>query len=154
MKITISEVISAPIARVFDVMSDISKAEERIPGIEKIDILSDIKSGEGLHWRETRVMFGKEATEEMAIVKYDPPTYYCVDAASHGMEYRSEYTFSEVNGATNLEMIFMGIPKSLGAKIFAPIMAIFFKGATKKALEKDILELKALLEEEAAGGAS
>lgn len=146
MKVVAMVEINAPIDKVFEYFSDIQKVEDRIEGITKIEILSKEKSGAGLKWRETRKMFGKEATEVMWITAFSPPVSYSVDAESHGMKYHSTYTFNDVGGGTTVEMVFEGTPVSLGAKITAPIFGLIFKGATKKALQKDMHDLKRLLE--------
>ena len=146
MKVTAKVDINAPINKVFEYFSDIPKAEERIEGITKIEILSKEKSGVGLKWRETRKMFGKEATEVMWVTAFSPPVSYSVDAESHGMKYHSTYTFNDVGDSTSVEMVFEGTPVNFGAKLTAPIFGLFFKGATKKALQKDMQDLKELLE--------
>ncbi len=138
--------INAPIDKVFEYFSDIRKAEECINGIDKIEILSDEKSGSGLKWRETRTMFGEKATEVMWVTAFSPPVSYSVDAESHGMKYHSTYTFSEEGKGTSVEMVFEGTPVSFGAKLTSPIFGVMFKGATKKALQKDMQDLKDLLE--------
>jgi len=139
--------IDAPIERVFEVFSDITKVEERISGITKVEILSDVTEGIGTRWRETRVMFGQEATEEMEISVFKPNQSYEVVAASHGAEYHSIYRFSEANGKTRVEMVFSGKPVSFMAKLMAPL-GFLMKGATQKALEADMDELKAVCEEQ------
>lgn len=146
MEIRASRQINAPIDRVFDVFSDIEKAEDRIEGIKNIVILSDVKAGVGLRWRETRVMFGREATEEMEISAFRPNHSYEVVAESNGAAYHSIYTFKERNGGTHVEMVFSGKPVSLAAKLMSPL-AFLFKGATQKALEADMDALKAVCEQ-------
>ena len=68
--LTCSVEVNAPAARVWDLITDIEHAHEFIPGIKAIEILGDKKSGLGLRWRETRVMFGKEATETLEITEW------------------------------------------------------------------------------------
>ena len=148
MKVVVKIEINAPIDKVFEYFSDVQKIGERIEGIKKVEILSKEKSGAGLKWRETRVMFGKEATEEMWITAFSPPISYSVDAESHGMKYHSVYTFNEVGNGTTVEMVFEGTPVSVGAKLTAPLFNLVFKSSTKKALKKDMEDLKALLEKQ------
>ena len=146
MDVHVSKHINAPIATVFDVFSDIEKIQDRIEGITQVEILSDIKQGVGTHWRETRVMFGKEATEEMEISQLESNRSYDVIASSHGMDYHSVYTFTEKDGGTLVEMTFSGTPISMMAKLMTPI-GYLFKNATKKALEADMDDLKIVCEQ-------
>ncbi len=123
MEIRASRKINAPIDRVFDVFSDITKVEDRVEGITKVDILSDTTHGLGTRWRETRIMFGQEATEEMEISSFKPNQSYEVVAASRGTEYHSIYTFTENDdNSTTVEMVFSGKPVSLMAKLMSGIL--------------------------------
>lgn len=146
MEIHITKHIKAPLDRVFDVFSDISKAQDRIEGITNIEILSDTKHGLGTRWRETRVLFGREASEEMEISAFEPNQSYEVVAASRGAEYHTIYTFKEQDGGTLVEMVFSGKAVSLSAKLMSPL-AFLFKGATQKALEADMDALKRICEQ-------
>jgi uncharacterized membrane protein len=148
MDVRASKHINAPIDIVFDVFSDIEKIQDRIDDITQVEILSDIKHGVGTRWRETRVMFGKEATEEMEISKIENNRSYDVVASSHGMDYHSVYTFTEKDGGTLVEMTFSGQPITLMAKLMTPV-GYLFKNATKKALEGDMDNLKVICEQQA-----
>jgi carbon monoxide dehydrogenase subunit G len=146
MKIQVTEEISAPIETVFDVFADIPKVVDRVPGIVSLEVLSSETSGLGLRWRETRTMFGQEATEVMEMTGFDPPHSYFVEAESHGMHYQSTYTFEEnSDGVTTVTMEFIGTPVSFVARLFTPL-ALLFQGATKRALRQDMLDLKAFIE--------
>ena len=60
--------IKAPVSHVFDVFTDFKNMEKRVNGIKKIEFLNgDGEAVLEMKWRETRIMFGKEATEEMWI---------------------------------------------------------------------------------------
>ena len=149
MDVRVSKHIAAPIDVVFNVFSDITKIEDRIDGITKVEILSDVTSGVGTRWRETRVMFGREATEEMEISTLTPNQSYEVVASSHGMDYHTIYTFKEQGGGTLVEMVFSGKPISLTAKLMTPL-GFLMKGTTRKLLDADMDNLKALCEQQAA----
>ena len=124
MDVAITKDIMATQDRVFSIFTDLGQAAGRISGIEKIEILTGGPMRIGTRWRETRVMYGKEATEEMEITTFDPPNSYQADARSHDMHYISEYKFSPIdNGAgTRVEMRFTGIPQTFMAKIMGTIM--------------------------------
>ena len=145
MKIELSKEIHAPVERVFEVFSDISQIEQRISGITKVDILSDVKQGKGTRWRETRVMFGREATEEMEISTFNPNQSYEVVAESRGMKYHTVYTFTPSNGATRVNMVFSGKPMTMVAKLMTPL-GMLMQGPARKALDADMDELKRIAE--------
>jgi carbon monoxide dehydrogenase subunit G len=140
--ITVSTHVPAPIEEVFAVYTDLEKAAERIPGIQSIEILSDEPFGEGTRWRETRLMFKKEATEEMWVSGFDPPRGYDVEAKSHGMRYRTEFRFEPEGGGTKVSWIFTGQALTLGAKIMAPIFNLLMKGTMAKMMRADLEALR------------
>ena len=112
MKLSSTLSIKAPRVDVFSVFSDIPSASERITGIKQLEVLSEAKSGQGVRWRETRVMFGQEATEEMEITRFDEPNSYVVEAESHGTHYTSRFSFVEDGGgATRVTWEFEGKPE-------------------------------------------
>lgn len=145
MEIRVSRHINAPVNVTFDVFSDLSKAQERIKGITKLEILSDTKEGMGTRWRETRIMMGREATEEMEISDFQPNQSYDVVASSRGVDYHTRYTFTKQNGGTQVDMVFTGTPTTLLTRLMMPI-GYLFKNTTKKALEADMDDLKAVCE--------
>lgn len=147
MKMNATEIIRARTDRVFEVFTDIANAAGRIKGISKVEILGDIRSGRGLRWRETRTMFGKEATEEMEITAFDPLRSYVVEAKSHGMHYLTRFTFEPADGgsATRVTWVFEGTPITFTAKLMTPLMFLF-KGASEKMMKQDMLDLKKHLE--------
>ncbi len=144
----ISEEISvdAPIERVFAVFTDLEAATENIAGVREVEVLQGpSRLAIGTRWRETRVLFGKQATEEMWVTALDENRRYVVEAESHGTKYRTEYTFEPSEGATRVAMTFEGRPVSLGAKLMS-WLGFLFQGAVRKALRQDLLDLKAVCE--------
>ena len=95
-------------------------------------MLSEGPFGEGTRWRETRMMFKKESTEEMWVSSFDPPKSYTVDAESHGMKYSTRFLFEPQEGGTQVSWEFTGTPQSLGAKLMSPLFNVMLKGTMKK----------------------
>ena len=147
MKVKTEIDIKAPIGKVHETFADIGNLAERVPGITKVEILSETSSGEGVRWRETRTIFGKEATEEMEMTSQDIPNSYVVEAESHGNHYTTTLSFKENEDVTNVQVVFEGKPMSIGAKLMTPL-GLVFKGATKKILLSDMQAIKSFLETE------
>ena len=146
MTITDSIIIKAPIEDVFEVFSDLSGITERIPAITNIEVLEGpVQMAVGTTWRETRVMFGKEASETIEVTELEPNAYYATLAESHGARYETSYRFEPVAVGTKVTLEFVGTPLSLGAKLMTPIMALM-KQSTKKAFMDDMLALKEYVE--------
>lgn len=149
MEVRLSKHIATPVDLTFDVFSDIPNLQERVDGIVKVEVLSDVSQGVGTRWRETRVMFGREATEEMEISAFRPNQFYEVVASSRGVDYHSLYTFAEKDGGTQVEVVFTGKPTTLPAQLMS-LLAGLFKNATVQAFEADMENLKAICEQKAA----
>jgi carbon monoxide dehydrogenase subunit G len=148
--LTVSTNVSAPIDRVFAVFTDLEKAVDRIPDITALEVLTEGPFGEGTRWRETRVLFKKEATEEMWVTGFDPPHGYVVEAESHGMRYATRFRFAPEGEGTKVSWEFAGIPVSLGAKIMAPIFNVLMKGTMTKCMRRDLEALRDACERGAA----
>ena len=100
----------------------------------------------GLKWRETRTLFGKTATEVMWITGVEEGSSYKTEARSHGSVYRSEIRVSEVGDRTRLRMVFEAEALTFGARVFSVLLGFMIKGATKKALLQDLMDVKAVAE--------
>ncbi len=147
MQITCQTRVNAPVERVFEVFTDLPAAPERVRGIKALEVLTDGPIGKGTRFRETRVMFGKEATEVMEITEFHPNQMYAVEAESCGCHYRSELHFRPDGGATDVRMTFGGTPLTTGAKVMGALMGWMMKGACRKAMDQDFEDLKRVAEQ-------
>ncbi|WP_411720583.1 SRPBCC family protein [Mycetocola sp.] len=142
MNIHDSITINADRKRVFEVFCDLDNAAANIGGITKVEVLAGPSQlNVGTRWRETRTMFGKEATEEMWVTGYEQDVSYVAEADSRGAHYRSEYRFTPEGSGTRIDMRFVGTPNTLGARL-AGVLGALFAGAAKKALHQDLVDLK------------
>jgi len=148
MKLSVDTTIQAPRERVWQIISDIENAGQNISGIEKIEVLEPGNGLLGLKWRETRTLFGKQATEVMWITDVDEERSYRTRAESHGMVYRTTLALADEGEGTRLTMEFGGEAQTLGARALALTMGWMMKGATVKALQKDLEDIKAVAERE------
>ena len=144
-RLEIERTISAPPATVFARCSDFAHSAEVVEGIDKVEMLTDGEVGPGTRFRETRTMFGREATEEMEVGVFDPPRRYTLLAESHGAKYHSEFVFDEVAEGTRVRLTFDATPVTF----FAKVMAVLTKPMQKKIYEllcKDLDDIKASIE--------
>lgn len=149
MRITLSEFVDADPERVFEVFSDIASAPERVTGVKEVTLLTDGPVGRGTRFRETRVMFGKDATEELEFTEFQPPRSYTIGCESCGVYFTSLFTFEPEAGGTRVTMDMRTRSLSLKAKLMAP-MCVLFAGGARKAMRQDLLDLKRFAEGDAA----
>ena len=138
--------IQADITSVFQTFSDLDNIDNVVNSITALEVLTPPAQMQvGTKWKETRTVFGKEATETMWVTELVANSHYVVEAESHGTHYKSTYTFIEEEGGTRVHMSFEGTPLTFASRIMSCI-GVFFKGATKKLLMQDLQALKAYLE--------
>lgn len=148
--ITVSRTIQAPAEAVFDTTTNIHAWADIVPAIDKIEPLTDGPAALGTRFRETRIMFGREATEEMEFLEWERPNRYVLGAESHGCRYRTTFTLTPDQGGTKLEMHFAGEPQTFMAKI----MTVLMKPMMKKMGDmcaKDLDAMKAHIEAQQSG---
>lgn len=155
MRLVLEETIAAPRRVAFDVFTDLPKAPERIEGITRVELVTSGPVGKGTRFRSTRVMFGKEATEEMEITAFDEPTSFTLEGFSCGARFFTEYRFEGGQRETKVTMTMTSRNESLFAKVVGPVMGVLMGGAMKKAMLKDLAQFKRAAEDVAAaqGGA-
>ena len=123
----------------------VSVVTERISGIESVELLTDGPVGLGTKFRETRIMFGRQATEEMEITGFDAPRSYTTQASSHGCHYVTKMTFEPNGSGTDIQMSFNAEPQTVLAKTMAVMMKPMI-GKMRDIVSKDMDELKAAIE--------
>ena len=145
--VTAAVEVAAPAERVWAVVTDIGNAQSNIPAIRKVEFLGETRHGLGTRWRETRVMFGREATEDLEITEWRPPREYVVRARNHGCDYCSVVRVHARGAASTLEFEFSARPLTLFAKIMAGLTLPLMGKAIRNALDGDLAALKRRCEE-------
>ncbi len=138
--------VNAPQKQVFETLLDIDRAPERMSAIIRVERITDGPVGKGTRWRETRIMFKKEATEELEIVAFDPPRSMTVGGESCGCVYSSQIRVRPEGRETVIEMELTGRGTSLFSKVMSALMAPFMKGMMLKCINQDLADLKSSIE--------
>ncbi len=136
---SISRVLPGAPERVFQILTDFPNAAKNIGGIERVEMLTEGPVGPGTRFRETRVFMKKEATEEMEVVGWDPPRSYTLGAFSCGCDFRTQVSFVPEGDGTRVTMDFESTPRTLAAKLSAPLGALMM-GPMKKCIEQDLID--------------
>jgi hypothetical protein len=143
---SLNKKIEAPPPAVFILFSDLANAAGRIKSITKIEVVTPGSVGVGTRFKETRVMFGKECTEEMQITAFDPGQSYEVTCHSCGAEYRTLFRFTPDGSGTRVDIDFHTRATSLVAKLMVPLGWLMV-GMMKRCVDKDVEDLKKVAEE-------
>ena len=143
MAIVASEIIEATKEEVWEVVTDIEKAKERIECVIDTKVIERPEKGiVGLKWEETRKMFGKESTETMWITEASENEFYKTRAENCGCVYISTVSLSTLKNGVELSMSFECHPQTFFAKLMSPMM-LLMSGSIRKAFKKDLSDIKA-----------
>lgn len=137
--------IAADIDRVFDVFVDIPNWANQVGAIKKIEMLTDGKVGVGTRFKETRVIFKKEATETMEVTSFDRPTQYTLEAQSCGAAYVTVHRFTSEGNGTKVTVEMTATPVTFFAKVMSPLSALMLKSCAKMFV-RDLQDVKAVCE--------
>lgn len=153
-EIRLHRTIAAPPAVVWEVITDLDHAVSTLSGLQALERLDDTGYEVGTRWRETRVMFGKAATEEMWVTQVEPERRTVVAASSHGADYLSGFTLAPAGTGTELTMTFSATVSNPGlvSKLMVRAFGALGKKATAKALRQDLDDIAAAAERRAGEG--
>jgi carbon monoxide dehydrogenase subunit G len=153
---TIREHIAATPEVVFNAASDFAAAPTRIPGITKVEMITSGPTRLGTKFRESRMMFGKEATETMEVIDFRPGHSYTLRADSGGCEYKTIVSVQPLSTSnrsspstapgTEVTFDFSAAPYTFGARLASAIFGWMMRGACTKMIKQDLISLKQSLE--------
>lgn len=148
MQMTVSRDIAASATTVWATITDIDGAARVLSAVERIERLDDHASfGVGVRWRETRVMFGREHTEELEITDVDPPRSSTARAESSGTSYTSVLRVDPLGERhCRLTMSFDAEPSGVLGRLLAATFGRLFRRATRDALRQDLADIAADVE--------
>src|SRR5918994_476360 len=109
-RIGLERLVQAPVERVWDVLTDVAHADQTLSGVTRVELITEGPYRVGTRWRETRRMFGKEATEQMQVTVVETPTRTVIEADSSGIHYVTEFMLAGSGAdATLLAMSFTAV---------------------------------------------
>ena len=147
MRLETSIQINSDTNRVWEVITDIETAKDRLSGIDHLEVLHQPNSGLiGTKWKETRTFHRKQSTEIMWITEAEEGKSYLNQAESHGCVYQSGFSLEGTRSDTRLDFTFSGSPQTLFSKILSFLMTPLFIGSLKKVMEQDLRDIKAYIE--------
>jgi carbon monoxide dehydrogenase subunit G len=132
---------SAAPDRVWVIASDFANAPERIHAITKVEMLTPEPVGLGARFREWR---GRQQAD-MEVVAWSPPRSYSLRGYAMGTEFTSDIRCVPDGSGTRLEMEVRVRPKTLGAKLLSPLIALMSR-LMVKSCAKDLRDIAAAAE--------
>jgi uncharacterized membrane protein len=137
--------IHAPVSRVFGLATDIPNVPSVIPGITRVELLSEPgHTGLGTRWRETRKVMGKEATVVIEITSLEVDKHCVMTCFMQKTRYDTRFDFAAHEAGTQVKMTTTAEAPGFFSKLFAAMMG----GMMKKGLEDDLQALKRAAEKQ------
>lgn len=133
--------VNAPPEAVFAAFSDFENCPKHISGIQRVEMLTPGPVRVGTKFKETRMMFKREATETMEVTAFDPPHRYALGCNSCGCIFESVIRFEPEAGGTRVDVDFNTRSMTLMAKLMSPLGWLMM-GSMKKCIAKDFDEMK------------
>lgn len=142
-ELRIDREVNAPAERVWAVLTDLEGTERTLSAVRRIERLDGGSGfGVGTRWRETRVMFGREATEEMAVTSVEPARSYVVESDSRGTHYRSVMGVEPLGESrSRVYMTFAAEAGGILGKIMAATLGRLMMGVVRKELRRDLEDI-------------
>lgn len=139
--------IRAPLPLVFEVISELKYFPESSPTITNIERLSDVESGLGLRFRETRKMGKREASTVLEMTEYEPNSHLRFVSDEGGTIWDTLFEVKPLDdGITGLTLEMDARPYKLMPRLILPLIL----GVIGKAVEDDVDGTVALCEKLAA----
>ncbi len=134
--------IDAPIDLVFSTVADISNYSKAVPYIKSFEILSDVKSGVGTRFRETRVVRDKETISELEVTEFVENDHVRIVTDSHGTVWDSTFSVAATDNGTELTLTMDANAYELLPRLINP----FIRGMVRKGVAADLDAVKAYCE--------
>jgi len=147
MKVKVSIEIKSSKEKIWQAITDIESSKKMIKGIKTIEILEKPANRiVGLKWKETREIFGKEATEIMWITDAVEGEFYKTRAESHGNVYITTVQIDPLEKNYELSMELESTAQGFISQIMTVIVGFLFKRMTVKAMGEDLKDIKVYVE--------
>ena len=144
----IQRTIAAPADKVFAAVADVRQFSRAVEHIERVEFVSDTRTGLGTRFRETRRMRGRESTVELEITEFAAPERVRFLSEAGGVKWDTVFTVARARGGnTRLTMVMEATPLTLPARLMVPLM----KGMVRKAIAADMDAVKRYCERSSGG---
>ena len=140
--VTVTRRIDASADAVFRTVAHIEQFSQAVPHILRVEFLTEVKSGVGARFRETRMMMGHEASTELEVTEYVENERVRIASEAGGAHWDTVFTVAPDGEGTELKMVMDATPLTKSARMTLPLVI----GAVRKAVEQDMDSVKAFCE--------
>ncbi|MGW5571663.1 SRPBCC family protein [Nocardia thailandica] len=148
MELTVTREIAAPVARVWSVITDLDAAAATLSGVIAVERIAGDGYEVGTAWRETRVVFGRQTTEEMVVAEVEAPRRTVVRSEARGARYATEFLLTEAGPErSRLTVTFSGEQtRGLVARVLEFVLGPMGRAVSRRMLAQDLADVAAAAE--------
>jgi hypothetical protein len=122
--------------------TDVAGAEQRMSGVERIELLTRGPFAVGTRWRETRVAAGRSETEEMLVVEAEAPGRFVLELSRGERVARVVTTLVHAGaGETDVEVSLEAEPHDVAGRLVGAFFGVLAARAVLAALNRDLDDL-------------
>ena len=140
--VTVTRRVDAPADVVFRTVAQVEQFSQAVPGILRVEFLSEVKSGVGARFRETRMMMGREASTELEVTEHVENERVRIVSEAGGALWETVFTVVPDGEGAELKMVMDARPQTTSARMTMPLVL----GMVRTAVEKDMDAVKAFCE--------
>ena len=138
-----TRVIRAPLAVVFNTVSDVRRLAQALPVIRNVEFLTTTTSGVGTRYRQTRGTGSRAATYEMEVTEFVPNDHVRIVTQPAGTVWDSVFSVSPVSpDRTTLTLVMEGRTQ----RFLSIVLNFLIAGMLKRAVESDMNKITAYCE--------
>lgn len=145
MDFTCETRILAPREAVFGVLTDAAQWPAVLSAITAVEVLPPGPVWVGTRLRETRVVSGRTAVEDMTVTELKAPEHFVLEADSHGVRSQMRHTLTGDGDATRLRIAVSMQPMTIAARLAMPLLWMMKRRLVAQ-IDADLADLKRVVE--------
>ena len=143
--VTVSNQVTAPVAQVFQLFTDIEHGPAHVSGIKKIEMLTPGPVHLVTRWRETREVLGRLDSAEMEITAFELNRMYTITHRKAGVRIDTTFWFEAAGAGTKVSVEFELETGGLPPGLLTPL-GWAIGGKVEEVLRHDLTDLKRSVE--------
>jgi uncharacterized protein YndB with AHSA1/START domain len=143
--VTVATQIAAPVARVFEVFTDVEHCAERVSNIREVEILTTGGFSLGTRWLETREVMGHLDSAEMEVTAFEQNRAYTITHHKAGTRMDTVFSFEPFEDGTKVRIEFVLDSHGLPPGLLAPL-GWAVAGKVRDVISRDLSDLKESME--------
>jgi len=141
MQIEVAKSVAARPGAIFATVVDVANWPLRIRSVRAIELLTPPPIRVGTRFRQTRMMLGREGTDELEVMTIEPPRRFRFAGQLFGMPYELDHVIDAFTAGSRLMLIFR--KRSPTGRELQDFIAPFMEIELRDGLEQDLNDLAA-----------